>query len=135
MSSVVGALRMIYNQQVETNRILSAPSLAERNRKDKQNRAFVNSVSNVLSSTVEKSFNLSKAATPYQTSVLLNLSQAVASLDTMINLLSEISEKSYESKGPATPSVQKSLININSKNNRTKDDRKDRKSTRLNSSH
>lgn len=124
MSSVVGALRMIYNQQVETNRILSAPSLAERNRKDKQNRAFVNSVSNVLSSTVEKSFNLSKAATPYQTSVLLNLSQAVSSLDTMINLLSEISEKSYESKGPATPSVQKSLININSKNNRTKDDRK-----------
>lgn len=124
MSSVVGALRMIYNQQLETNRIFSAPSLAERNRKDKQNRAFVNSVSNVLSSTVEKSFNLSKAATPYQTSVLLNLSQAVASLDTMINLLSEISEKSYESKGPATPSVQKSLININSKNNRTKDDRK-----------
>lgn len=124
MSSVVGALRMIYNQQVETNRILSAPSLAERNRKDKQNRAFVNSVSNVLSSTVEKSFNLSKAATPYQTQVLLNLSQVVASLDTMINLLSEISEKSYESKGPATPSVQKSLININSKNNRTKDDRK-----------
>ena len=124
MSSVVGALRMIYNQQVETNRILSAPSLAERNRKDKQNRAFVNSVSNVLSSTVEKSFNLSKAATPYQTSVLLNLSQAVASLDTMINLLSEISEKSYESKGSTTPSVQKSLININSKNNRTKDDRK-----------
>ena len=124
MSSVVGALRMIYNQQVETNRILSAPSLAERNRKDKQNRAFVNSVSNVLSSTVEKSFNLSKAATPYQTQVLLNLSQALASLDTMINLLSEISEKSYESKGPATPAVQKSLININSKNNRTKDDRK-----------
>ena len=123
MSSVVGALRMIYNQQVETNRILSTPSIAERNRKEKQNRAFVNSVSKILSGTVEKSFNLGKDVTPYQTQVLLSFSQTLSALDTIVNLLSEISEKSYEAANQKTPSIQKSLININSKNN-SKDERK-----------